>query len=93
MQPANCLLNRTLQDQTDQAFGDMQNQLSRAESELNKALDRNTSMEQQQMQLNDQIKELKQEINTLRLNMTLLDQEKDRLLVSDISQQIYHSFK
>lgn len=39
-------------------------------------------MEQQQMQLNDQIKELKQEINTLRSSMTLLDQEKDRLLVS-----------
>ncbi|XP_026829507.1 testis-specific gene 10 protein isoform X3 [Ooceraea biroi] len=72
---------RTLQDQTDQAFGDVQNQLSRAESELNKALDRNASMEQQQAQLNDQIKELKQEINTLRLNMTLLDQEKDRLLM------------
>jgi len=38
-------------------------------------------MEQQQLQLNDQIKELKQEINTLRSSMTLLDQEKDRLLV------------
>lgn len=36
------------------------------------------------MQLNNQIKELKQEINTLRLNMTHLDQEKDRLLVSTV---------
>lgn len=45
-------------------------------------------MEQQQTQLNDQIKELKQEINNLRANMTLLDQEKDRLLVNEIVQQI-----
>ncbi|XP_020277537.1 centrosomal protein of 135 kDa-like isoform X2 [Pseudomyrmex gracilis] len=73
---------RTLQDQTDQALGDVQGQLSHAESELNKALDRNKSMEQQQTQLNDQIKELKQEINTLRMNMTLLDQEKDRLVMA-----------
>jgi chromosome segregation ATPase len=87
------LLDRTLQDQTDQAFGDIQNQLSQAESELNKALDRNASMEQQQAQLNDQIKELKQEINSLHLNMTLLDQEKDRLLVSEIFQEIYYYFK
>ncbi|XP_011137532.1 centrosomal protein of 135 kDa isoform X2 [Harpegnathos saltator] len=73
---------RTLQDQTDQALGDAQGQLSQAESELNKAIDLNRSMEQQQAQLNDQIKELKQEINTLRSSMTLLDQEKDRLLMA-----------
>ncbi|KAL6426094.1 hypothetical protein ACFW04_008989 [Cataglyphis niger] len=73
---------RTLQDQTDQALGDVQSQLSQTESELNKAMDRNKSMEQQQAQLNDQIKELKQEINNLRANMTLLDQEKDRLLMA-----------
>lgn len=77
-----------MQDQTDQALGDAQGQLSQAESELNKAMDRNRSMEQQQVQLNDQIKELKQEINTLRSSMTLLDQEKDRLLVNGILQQI-----
>ncbi|XP_029664444.1 centrosomal protein of 135 kDa-like [Formica exsecta] len=45
-------------------------------------MDRNKGMEQQQAQLNDQIKELKQEINNLRANMTLLDQEKDRLLMA-----------
>ncbi|XP_032671730.1 centrosomal protein of 135 kDa isoform X2 [Odontomachus brunneus] len=73
---------RTLQDQTDQALGDAQSQVSQMESELNKAMDRNRSMEQQQTQLNDQIKELKQEINTLRSSMTLLDQEKDRLLMA-----------
>ncbi|XP_011052549.1 PREDICTED: centrosomal protein of 135 kDa isoform X2 [Acromyrmex echinatior] len=72
---------RTLQDQTDQALGDAQSQLSQTESELNKAVDHNRNMEQQQLQLNDQIKELKQEINTLRSSMTLLDQEKDRLLM------------
>ncbi|KYN16644.1 hypothetical protein ALC57_11153 [Trachymyrmex cornetzi] len=72
---------RTLQDQTDQALGDAQGQLSQTESELNKAVDHNRNMEQQQLQLNDQIKELKQEINTLRSSMTLLDQEKDRLLI------------
>ncbi|XP_018314204.1 centrosomal protein of 135 kDa isoform X2 [Mycetomoellerius zeteki] len=72
---------RTLQDQTDQALGDAQGQLSQAESELNKAVDHNRNMEQQQLQLNDQIKELKQEINALRSSMTLLDQEKDRLLM------------
>jgi len=43
-------------------------------------------MEQQQTQLNDQIKELKQEINNLRANMTVLDQEKDQLLVNEIVQ-------
>ncbi|KMQ96415.1 centrosomal protein [Lasius niger] len=73
---------RTLQDQTDQALGDVQGQLSQTESELNKAIDRNKGMEQQHTQLNDQIKELKQEINNLRANMTLLDQEKDRLLMA-----------
>lgn len=73
---------RTLQDQTDQALGNVQCQLSQTESELNKAIDRNKSMEQQQTQSNDQIKELKQEINNLRANMTLLDQEKDRLLMA-----------
>jgi len=73
-----------LQDQTDQALADAQGQLSQAESELNKVIDRNRSMEQQQVQLNNQIKELKQEINTLRSSMTLLDQEKDRLLVNRI---------
>lgn len=64
----------------------MQNQLSQAESELNKATDLNKNMEEQQVQLNDQIKELKQEINTLRSNMTILDREKDELLVSGILQ-------
>ncbi|EFN60931.1 Centrosomal protein of 135 kDa [Camponotus floridanus] len=73
---------RTLQDQTEQSFGNIQSQWSQTESELNKALDRNKSMEQQQTQLNDQIKELKQEINNLRANMTVLDQEKDRLLMA-----------
>lgn len=77
-----------MQDQTDQALGDAQGQLSQAESELNKAMDRNRSMEEQQVQLNDQIKELKQEINTLRSSMTLLDQEKDRLLVNGTLQRI-----
>jgi len=66
----------------------VQGQLSQTESELNKAMDRNKSMEQQQAQLNDQIKELKQEINTLRSSMTLLDQEKDRLLVSRLLQRM-----
>lgn len=62
--------------------------MSQTESELNKAMDRNKSMEQQQTQLNDQIKELKQEINTLRSSMTHLDQEKDRLLVSGLLQRM-----
>lgn len=70
----------------------MQGQLSQTESELNKAMDRNKGMEQQQAQLNDQIKELKQEINNLRANMTLLDQEKDRLLVNEIVQEITSLF-
>lgn len=78
------ICGRTLQDQTDQALGDVQSQLSQAELELNKATDLNRSMEEQQVQLNNQVKELKQEINTLRSNMTILDQEKDRLLVSGI---------
>lgn len=86
---ARCLPGRTLQDQTDHAFEEVQNQLSRTESELNKTLDRNAKMEQQNVQLNDKIKELKQEINTLRLNMTLLDQEKDRILVSEIFRQMW----
>lgn len=77
-----------MQDQTDQALGDAQGQLSQAESELNKAMDHNRSMEEQQVQLNNQIKELKQEINTLRSSMTLLDQEKDRLLVNGTLQRI-----
>ena len=75
------LSRRALQDQTDQALGDVQGQLSQSESELTKAIDRNRNMEQQQLQLDNQVKELKQEINTLRTSMTQLDQEKDQLLV------------
>lgn len=72
---------RALEDQTDQALGDVQGQLSQSETELSKAIDRNRNMEQQQVQLDNQVKELKQEINTLRASMTQLDQEKDQLLV------------
>ncbi|XP_063979258.1 centrosomal protein of 135 kDa isoform X2 [Diachasmimorpha longicaudata] len=72
---------RALQDQTDQALGDVQSQLSQSESEQSKAKERNRCLEQQQLQLDSQVKELKQEINTLRTNMARLDQEKDQLLM------------
>ncbi|XP_011297074.1 centrosomal protein of 135 kDa isoform X2 [Fopius arisanus] len=72
---------RALQDQTDQALGDVQSQLGQSEGELSKAMERNRSLEQQQLQLDNQVKELKQEINTLRTNMARLDQEKDQLLM------------
>ncbi|XP_015111605.1 centrosomal protein of 135 kDa isoform X1 [Diachasma alloeum] len=72
---------RALQDQTDQALGDVQSQLSQSEGELSKAMERNRCLEQQQSQLDNQVKELKQEINTLRVNMARLDQEKDKLLM------------
>lgn len=42
-------------------------------------------MEQQHLQLDDQVKELKQENNNLHTNMAHLDREKDQLLVSIIS--------
>lgn len=74
-------LYSALQDQTDQALGDVQSQLSQSETELNKAMDRNKTMERQQMQFDNQVKELKQEINTLRTSMAHLDHEKDQLLV------------
>lgn len=72
---------RALQDQTDQALGDVQGQLTQSETELNKAIDRNRNMEQQQLQLDNEVKELKQEINTLHANMAHLDREKDQLLM------------
>ncbi|KAF7998336.1 hypothetical protein HCN44_009734 [Aphidius gifuensis] len=72
---------RTLQDQTDQALGDVQSQLNQSKSELQKAIDKNRCLEQKHLQFDNQIKELKQEINTLRSNMTRLDQEKDELLM------------
>ncbi|XP_046816046.1 centrosomal protein of 135 kDa-like isoform X6 [Vespa crabro] len=72
---------RALQDQTDQALGDVQGQLTQSETELNKAIDRNRNMEQQHLQLDDQVKELKQEINNLHTNMAHLDREKDQLLM------------
>ncbi|XP_066590884.1 centrosomal protein of 135 kDa isoform X2 [Prorops nasuta] len=72
---------KALQDQTDQALGDVQCQLTQSESELTKAVDRNRCMEQQQMQMDQQVKGLKQEINTLRSNMAQLDHEKDQLLM------------
>lgn len=72
---------RTLQDQTDQALGDVQTQLNQSENELSKAIDRNRCLEQKQIQLDNQVKECKQEVNTLRANMARLDQEKDKLLV------------
>ncbi|XP_076626072.1 uncharacterized protein LOC143344162 isoform X2 [Colletes latitarsis] len=73
---------RALQDQTDQALGDAQNQLTQSESELNKTLDRNRTMERQQLQLENQVKDLQQEINNYKANMTHLDHEKDRLLIA-----------
>lgn len=65
-------------------MGDAQNQLTQSESELNKALDHNQTMERQYLQLESQAKELQQEINNFKANMTHLDHEKDQLLVSDI---------
>ncbi|XP_023289896.1 centrosomal protein of 135 kDa [Orussus abietinus] len=73
---------RALQDQTDQALGDVQGQLSQSETELNKALDRNRSMEQHQIHLDNQVMELKQEIANLRTTITHLDHEKDQLLMA-----------
>lgn len=73
-----------LQDQTDQTLGDAQNQLTQSESELNKVLDRNKTIERQKLQLENQIKDLEKEINNLKVNMTHLDHEKDQLLVSNI---------
>ncbi|XP_058809079.1 centrosomal protein of 135 kDa [Phymastichus coffea] len=72
---------RTLQDQTDQALGDVQGQLERCENELSSALDRNKNLEQQQLQLDNQIMELRQEINCHRSTMAQLDHEKDQLLM------------
>lgn len=75
------MIRRTLQDQADQALGDVQGQLNHSESELYKAMDRNRLLEQQRLQLDNEVKELKQEITTLRGNMSRGDQEKDQLLV------------
>ncbi|XP_061932659.1 centrosomal protein of 135 kDa isoform X2 [Apis cerana] len=72
---------RALQDQTDQTLGDAQNQLTQSESELNKVLDRNKTIERQKLQLENQIKDLEKEINNLKVNMTHLDHEKDQLLM------------
>nr|XP_012140543.1 PREDICTED: centrosomal protein of 135 kDa-like isoform X2 [Megachile rotundata] len=72
---------RALQDQTDQALGDAQNQLTQSESELNKALDRNRAIERQQLQLENQVKELQQEVNNFKSKMAHLDHEKDQLLM------------
>lgn len=72
---------RALQDQTDQALGDVQGQLSQSETELTKAIDRNRNMEQQQIDLTNQVKDLKQEINTLHTSMAQIDHEKDQLLM------------
>lgn len=72
-----------LQDQTDQTLGDAQNQLTQSESELNKVLDRNKTIERQKLQLENQIKDLEKEINNFKVNMTHLDHEKDQLLVSN----------
>ncbi|XP_006617235.2 centrosomal protein of 135 kDa [Apis dorsata] len=72
---------RALQDQTDQTLGDAQNQLTQSESELNKVLDRNKTIERQKLQLENQIKDLEKEINNFKVNMTHLDHEKDQLLM------------
>lgn len=65
-------------------MGDAQNQLTQSESELNKILDRNKTIERQKLQLENQIKDLEKEINNHKVNMTHLDHEKDQLLVSNI---------
>ncbi|XP_015438396.1 PREDICTED: centrosomal protein of 135 kDa-like [Dufourea novaeangliae] len=72
---------RALQDQTDQALGDTQNQLTQSKSELNKALERNRMMERQQLQFQNQAEDLHQEINHLKATMAHLDHEKDQLLM------------
>lgn len=71
-----------MQEQTDQALGDVQGQLGQSETELNKMIDHKRNIERQQMQLDNQVKELKQECNMLRSNLAQLDQEKDQLLVT-----------
>ncbi|XP_025602495.2 testis-specific gene 10 protein isoform X2 [Athalia rosae] len=73
---------RALQEQTDQALGDVQGQLGQSETELNKMMDHRRNVEQRQMQLDNQVKELKEECNMLRANLTQLDQEKDQLLMN-----------
>jgi chromosome segregation ATPase len=60
----------------------VQGQLAQSENELSGALDRYKNLERQQMQFDNQIKELKQEINTHRSKVAQLDREKDQLLVS-----------
>ncbi|XP_023247970.1 centrosomal protein of 135 kDa [Copidosoma floridanum] len=72
---------RSLQDQTDQALGDVQRQLTDCENELTSALDRNKCLERQQLQLENEIKELRQEINNHRSRMAQMDREKDQLLM------------
>lgn len=72
---------RALQDQTDQALGDVQGQLSQSEAEMAKAIERTRNMEQQQTDLTNQVKDLKHEINTLHTSMAQIDHEKDQLLV------------
>ncbi|XP_008217193.1 centrosomal protein of 135 kDa isoform X3 [Nasonia vitripennis] len=72
---------RALQDQTDEALGDVQGQLTQCENELSGALDRNKNLERQQLQLDNQIKELRQEISTHRSRMAQMDREKDQLLM------------
>lgn len=87
------MTRRALQDQTDQALGDVQGQLSQSETELTKAIDRNRNMEQQQIDLTNQVKDLKQEINTLHTSMAQIDHEKDQLLVRFLIDYIFFSYR
>lgn len=59
----------------------MQAQLSRAENDLSAEVERNRTIEREHRQLDNQIKELKQEINSYRCKISQLDREKDELVV------------
>lgn len=72
---------RALHDQTDQALGEVQAQLARADNDLATEIERNKALERQNMQLENQTKDLKQEINNLRCRMSQLDREKDQIVV------------
>lgn len=80
--------SRAKHDQSDHTICDLQGQLAHAQSELSRTLDRNKSLEHQQFHLDNQTKELKQEINTLRCNISQLERQKEQLEVTKCSNTL-----
>lgn len=72
---------RSLHEQSDRAVAEAQNRIRQLENELAEARGRLGSVHSTRDEQGQQVITLKQDMNTLKRNLTQLESEKDELLV------------